>query len=85
MADSSVVTPEGEEITGTGRSGAKANEGSTTNVVVRGLTCRLSSRWAWVPRRGEIGTLFEWPVARELGFAALLSSTLTRDTVYHGQ
>ena len=48
--DSSVITPEREEITGTGRNGAKANKRSTTKVVVCGLTCRLSSRCTIWPR-----------------------------------
>jgi len=84
VADSSVVTPEGEEITGTGRSGAKANEGSTTNVVVRGLTYHSSCRCSnWRPERERIG--FERSSAQEMALAAQLNSSLTRDTGHHGQ
>jgi len=65
--DSSVISPEQEEITGTGRNGAKANKRSTTKVVVCGLTCRLSSRCARVSWWGEIRTLWNEPIAREIG------------------
>ena len=49
--DSSVMSPDQEKITGTGRNGANTNKRSTTKVVVCGLTCRSSSRWAIRPEK----------------------------------